>query len=198
MFTEERSPARRQLNPDKAFGGLNSRQAQFAEAVFSGLSNVEAYRRVYQPTNENENTVYQNAANVAQNPLVIAKLNEMQAKREERSSLVHSFNKEFVINGIIGLALKADKDSTRLAAFIALGKTADLDLFRDHKVIDKPNRTPADVDEALRTELRRMMTDAKIIEGEANAPTSPAAARSVSPTPTNDPPRDRRRKPKPA
>ena len=84
----------------------------------------------------------------------------------------------------MGLALNADKDSTRLAAYVALGKTIGIDLFRETVVHQKQERSVEDVERELQTRLKDL---ARTIEGEGRE--VPAAIEGAGR-------RDRRRKPK--
>lgn len=195
MFAEERSPASRtELNPDKAFGGLTSKQAKFATLVFSGRNYTEAYREVFDCSNMLETTVQGNAWAMAQKPLVVAKLKELSASRDNQTSLVSSLSRDWITNGIMRIAEFGDKDSTKLAAYVALGKVVGIDLFRETVRTEKVVRTPEEADKELKRLLGEMMVT---IEGEATE-VAPASQPSRKPAPTQDPtPRDRRRKPKP-
>lgn len=92
------------------------------------------------------------------------------------------------------IAMTGEKESVQLQAYIALGKMAGIDLFRETTRVERVDRTPADVDKELKAKLQAMMAS-MTIEGEAK----PVDGSSV--TPTKPSPagvkRDRRRKPTP-
>tara|TARA_R110000868_G_scaffold275096_1_gene534791 strand:+ start:232 stop:510 length:279 start_codon:yes stop_codon:yes gene_type:complete len=92
----------------------------------------------------------------------------------------------------MGLATDSDKDSVRLAAYIALGKTVGIDMFRETTRTEKVVRTPEEADAELKRLLSDMMTT---VEGTATRIEAPAS--SARPVP-GAPLRDRKRRPKPA
>jgi hypothetical protein len=176
-----------QLVDKYAFQGLTSAQHRFVMLVFSGLSNVEAYRAVFDVTGWADTSVYTSAYDMANKPLIKAKLTELRQRVEAQSTLAPNLTREFILNGLMGLAINATKESVQLGALQTLGKTIGIDLFRDTVVTEKRVRTVEEVERELRTrleDLKRTLT----IEGESRpADSTPAAAPAA---------RDRRRKPK--
>lgn len=160
---------------------MTSKQYHFATLVFQGLSYSEAYRRVYDVSNMTEETLRQKGAEVARNDKVQAKLRELRRSTEDRATLLSDLGREWILEGIMQIAREGDKDSTRLAAFISLGKVAGIDLFRETTRVEKVTRTPEDLDRELQERLAEM---AKTINGHATPVESSAPAG-----------RDRRRKP---
>ncbi len=135
-----RSAAVVELDPDDAFQGMTSAQQMFVSLSFSGLNDTEAYRQTF-------NVAEPLPANVhvmAHNPLVVRKLKELVASRDRQSTLASWLTKDWILHGIAGLAQTADKDSTRLAAYVALGKTAGIDLFRETVRHEQVTRTVED------------------------------------------------------
>ena len=131
-----------------------------------------------------ESSVYSAARDLAANPLVAAKIRELRERSDLQSTLSPDITREFVLNGIKDIALTEPKGSTRLAAYIALGKTVGIDLFREVHVTEKRVRTVEDVETELKDRLAELQRQLTTVEGEA---------RRVDATPA---PRDRRRKPK--
>jgi hypothetical protein len=176
-----------ELDESDGLQGLTSKQYRFAIACFSGLSDADAYRQAYECRGMTDAAIYSASAQLSRHPLVRAKLQELRVKLDGQTSLAPGLNREFVLNGIMGLAITAQKDSTRLAAYIALGKTVGIDLFREVHVTEKITRTVDDVDKELREHLTRLQST---IDATAKDVT-PAPAASVKPAGG----RDRRRKP---
>ena len=172
------------LDESRAFQGLTSAQYRFVSLVFSGFQNVQAYRAVYDTSHMTESSVYSAARDLAANPLVAAKIRELRERSDLQSTLSPDITREFVLNGIKDIALTEPKGSTRLAAYIALGKTVGIDLFREVHVTEKRVRTVEDVETELKDRLAELQRQLTTVEGEA---------RRVDATPA---PRDRRRKPK--
>jgi hypothetical protein len=115
---------------DSALEGLTSAQQAFVRLVHSGLSNTEAYRRVYGQGERSDNALGVAAHTVAHDPKVQLKLKYLREKAEAQSSLLPRINREYVIDGIKKLADDEKiKANTRLAAYIALGKTREVNLF---------------------------------------------------------------------
>lgn len=153
--------------------------------MFQGLKTVEAYRAVYDTTGMPEGTIAFNAARIASQPIVVSKLREMRARVEAQSTLAPGLTREFVINGIMGLAVNATKESVQLGAYQTLGKTVGIDLFREVHVTEKRVRTVEDVEQELKSRLAELQAQLNAtpttVEGEARRVAAPA--------------RDRRRKP---
>lgn len=174
-----------ELDDSRAFQGLTSAQHRFVTLVMSGLSNVEAFRAVYDVSGWTEGTAAGKASELANHPMVLAKLRELRQRVDAQSTLAPGLTREFVLNGLMAIALNGDKDSTRVSALVNLGKTVGIDLFRETVVTEKRVRTVADVEQELKDrleELKQTLT----VEG---------AARRVEPDSTAPPARDRRRKP---
>jgi len=178
---------------DDPFGGMTSKMAKFADLSFSGLSDIEAYRQSYDVSGMTPRSIATKAHEVAHHPLVTSKLRELQQAREAQSILISRLGKEYVLEGIMKIAERGDKDSTKLRALELLGKTAGIDLFRETTRVEHVNRTPEDVERELKARLGEMM---KTIEGSARAaePDSPADKPKPAPAAAG---RDRRRKPTP-
>lgn len=170
------------LDESRAFQGLTAAQHRAVMLVMSGLSNTDAYRAVFDTAHMADTSVYSAARDFFMSPLILAKIRELRARREAQSTLAPSVNREFILNGIQGLAESADKDSTRLAAYVALGKVQGIDLFREVHVTEKVVRTVEDVERELKTRLTELKAQLTI-DGESKPVDAQPAA-------------DRRRKPK--
>ena len=170
------------LDESRAFQGLTSAQQRFVNLVFSGLTNAEAYRAVYDTTGMAEMTWRGRASELINLPLVRAKIAELRSRVEAQSTLAPNITREFILNGIKNLALTAQKESTQLAAYQTLGKAVGVDLFRDVHVTEKITRTVDDVERELKTRLTELR-DQLTIDGDSKPVDAPPAA-------------DRRRKPK--
>lgn len=168
------------LDEADALQGLTSRQYRMATFMFQGLSELDAYRQAGYGDGGNYATASKRASEMAKHPRIQAKLRELREKVDEQSTLVLQLSRDWILEGIMGIAQKGDKDSTRLNAYVHLGKVAGIDLFRETTRIEKVSRTPEELDAELQQRLAEM---AKTIEAKANPP-------------VQDPkPRDRRRKP---
>lgn len=175
------------LDDARPFEGLTTAQHKMVMLMFSGLQQTEAYRAVYDTSHMQESSIYSAARDMAAKPLVVAKLREMRQRAEAQATLAPNLTRNFVLNGVMGLALSASKESVQLAAYQTLGKTVGIDLFRDVHLTEKVTRTPDDVDKELKTrllELQQRLT----IDASANKPDAPGDTAT---------PRDRRRKPSP-
>jgi hypothetical protein len=174
------------LDDSDAMQGLTSKMYRLATLSFSGMSDVAAYRAAGYGEGQTDKDAGRSAWSMIRHPKVQAKLLELRLKADQQSSLAPYLNREMVVSGILGLAMNADKDSTRLAAYIALGKTVGIDLFREVHVTERVTRTVDDVDKELREHLTRLQST---IDATAKDVTPPAAP--VKPAGG----RDRRRKP---
>ena len=185
-----------ELDESDGLQGLTSKQYAFAIASFSGLNDVEAYRKVYDCGGMAESTIQGKAGEVAHHPLVTAKLRELRIKVDQQTTLAPYLSRELVVNGLVRLATSASKESVQLGALIALGKTVGIDLFRDVHVTERITRTPEDVDRELLDHINKLKP---VLEGKAINITPVNSA--VNQTPVNVTPKgvgsakDRRRKP---
>ena len=173
----------RNLDPNDPFDGLTSKQQVYASLSFSGLSDVEAYRRAYECAGMTEASVRRRAADVAHNPMVRAKLRQMQDTRDAKTTLAAGLTREWITQRLMGLADHAEKDTVKVTSLIALGKIAGIDLFRETTRTEHITRTVEDIDRELVTHLKALQP---MIEGKAN---------SADLTPKPGAQRDRRRKP---
>lgn len=183
-------PAVNVLREDDGLQGLTSKQFLFANLVIQGLSKTEAYSRVYDVSNMLQETIYKKANEVFNNEKVQAKVRELRLDIERQSTLAPTLTREWILNGIMGIALNGDKDSTRLRAYEDLGKVAGIDLFRETTRVERVTRTPEELDQELQERLAEM---AKTIEAKANPPGIEPDNKPTGPTPASA--RDRRRKP---
>lgn len=149
---------------DTALEGLTSAQQIFVRLVHSGLTNTQAYRQAYNPVGRSDGSLSVAAHVVANDPKVQLKLRELRAKAEAQSTLAPMINKQVIVNGIHALATTATKESVRLAAYIALGKTRAINLFGSDPEPPAKERSPEDIDRQLLDLIRGMRAT---IEGNA-------------------------------
>lgn len=173
------------LNDNKVLQGLTGAQFQFALAVHNGASYADAYRQIRDTTGVPPDRIWSRANDFANRPRVKAKIEELRLKSEQPATLAPSLSREWILNGIMDLAQNADKDSTRLAAFIALGKTAGVDLFREIKLTQKDTRKVEDIERELKQRLEDLANAARIIDVSPRAEV-PSPAR-LQPPPHSGP-----------
>lgn len=172
--------ARSMLKTEDQLEGLTHRMHRFATLLVSGLSNAEAYRIAYDSADPK--TVAAHASEMAHNPAVMRKVCELRARAENLSMLSAELSRNFVLNGLMGLALSAEKETVRLGAYQTLGKTVGIDLFRETVRHENVTRTVEDVEQDLKDKLEQLR-QGLTIEGKAQSIEDQAK------------PRDRRRKP---
>ena len=174
-----------ELDPDDPFEGLTSKQQLFVMHSFSGMNDVEAYRKAYDCSNQADATVQSSASRAAQHPLVRAKLSQLVARREAQTTLLPTITRQWVIDGIREIARdKNVKPNTRLAAYVALGKVRSIDIFGAEAEPTAPKLTPEDMDRRILDMIRGM---ASTIEGEAKdislKPVTPAPRSTITKNP---------------
>jgi hypothetical protein len=117
---------------------------------------------------------------------VMSKIARLLASSREQSSLVPvldriEVSKDWVVQGIARLAVdERVKANTRLAAYIAVGKSAGVDAFRDIVVHEKVIRTVDQIDAEIARHLSNMIDVTPTIVGPK--PTSPVKDRRRKPT----------------
>lgn len=171
--------ARSMLKSDDPLEGLTHRMHKFATLCVAGMSNSEAYRVAYEEANEV--TVKAHATELIRHPAVVRKICELRARAENLSTLSAELSRNFVLNGLMGLALSAEKETVRLGAYQTLGKTVGIDLFRETVRHENVTRTVEDVEQDLKDKLEQLR-QGLTIEGKAQSIEDQAK------------PRDRRRK----
>ncbi len=172
--------------------GLTAKQEAFAQARFRGANQSEAYREAYGDEGKNANAIGTMASDLDRHPAIVSRVTQLTAERMSKSSLSPLLSQEFVTDGLMRLAMTAEKESVKLGSLIALGKVAGIDLFRETTRIEKVDRTAEDVDRELKAKLQALMNGMTIEGSVSSVPAAPAAA--VKPTPAGVK-RDRRRKP---
>lgn len=175
----------RELDPNDPFQGLTSKQQLFVMHSFSGMSDADAYRAAYNTSNMTEMSIRGCAADVANHPLVKAKLANLQVERDKQTSLAPGITREWVIQGIKEIATDSTaKQSTRLAAYIALGKTYAAPVFKEPEQSDAKPISTEDMDKRILELLRAGMAT---IDG---------VALDVTPAAVSQKPVTRKRKPR--
>lgn len=182
-----------ELRDDTAFEGLTPKLYRFVKAAFSGMSYADAYRESHDCSNMAEATIRHNAATTANLPNVQAKLKQLRQQADDQATLAPSITREWIAAGIRNLAVNASKENVQLAAYIALGKMAGIDMFRETTRVERVERTVEDVERELQTRLKAL---AATIEGTARS-VSESEADSSSPAPVDVETRGAGRKRKP-
>lgn len=174
-----------ELDPNDPYDGLTSRQQMFVSLSFSGLSNIEAYRQAYDCSDMAPGTIADKSRLLAHEPLIQTKIRSLVDARDAQATLSPWLTKAWILNGIANLARYADKEAVQLAAYVALGKTAGIDLFRETVRHEQVTRSVDDVEQELKAKLEQLRTSLTI-EGKSHQ----VAADSGQPVKS-----DRRRKP---
>lgn len=164
-----------ELDPSDGLQGLSPAQQAFARLVAAGLNPTDAYAKAFQIPADSPN-ISKMSWRLVRDPLVNAKLVELRSRAEEQSSLAPLLSREIVAEGIFKLARESQKDSVRLAAYIALGKTREINLFGTDPIEPKRERSPEDIDRQLLDLIRGMRAT---IDGNA---------RDVTPAPEKEAP----------
>lgn len=176
-----RAAESRELDETAALEGLTSVQYQFARAVFSGANYTEAFRLVTDVSGMNDTTIGKRAAEMGALPLVQAKIKALRVEADQKATLAPNLTASFVLNGIQNLALNADTDAVRLAAYVHLGKSRLINLFGNQA--PDQERKPRTQEEVER-ELRKFLAEL--------SPTVEATARDVTPAKPATPRRKRK------
>lgn len=180
------------LDPLRVFQGLTAKQEAFAQARFRGATQSEAYREAYGDEGRNANAISTMASDLDRHPAIVSRVEQLTAERMSKSSLSPLLSQEFVTDGLMRLAMTAEKESVKLGSLIALGKVAGIDLFRETTRVERVDRTAEDVDRELKAKLQALMNGMTIDGTASSVPASQPAA--PKPTPATAKP-DRRRKP---
>ena len=119
------------LRKDIALQGLTAQQEMFCKLLFTGVTQSDAYRQAYHCENASPQTVQHMASRAAQLPKILARMNQLQARWEQRASLDALIRRDEIARGIAEIAFSpVAKETTRLKALELLGKIAGIDLFK--------------------------------------------------------------------
>lgn len=94
---------------------LTEKQEKFAQAVgVEGVSQSEAYRRVYSAGNMKEKAIWIEACRVAKTPSVAARIAELKAERAERVSTATAFDVRKLLETYIAIAFVDPNELTQV------------------------------------------------------------------------------------
>lgn len=144
------------LRNDHALQGLTPQQELFCKLMFSGVPQIDAYRKAYNCENAAPETVSRSAVSAAQRPMVIARMRQLQEAWEGRASLDALISKDEVQRGIASIAFdQTAKNADRLKALDMLAKM--LGLYRAGDAPkDDSNETLAQVEEKLLRKVQEL------------------------------------------
>jgi len=182
----------------KGPSGLTHKQEQFAKGLSIGQSQAAAYRAAYDTEGMSDGCVMSEASRLAGNPLISARvdsLKAMQARLDwQDMNKMRALALETLATEAQGLGPDT-KTSARVAAAVAIGKIAEVDLFADHKVIEHVDHRQI---QALTTKLEQRLTallnkaqsspNQALTRLEHQPEPEKAPEGSVGPLPTRDPP----------
>lgn len=146
------------LRNDHALQGLTPQQELFCKLMFSGVPQVDAYRKSYNCENALPETVQHMASMAAKKPMVVARMKQLQDRWEGRAALDALISKDEVQRSIASIAFdQTAKNADRLKALDMLSKM--LGLYRASEAPkDASNETLADVEAKLLDKIRQLKT----------------------------------------
>lgn len=180
------------LNPLRVGQGLTVKQEAYAQARYAGKSAYDAYLEAFEPEDPKRGTVNTAAWHLDHNDKILARVAQLRAERMKDSSLLPFLSPEFITDGLMRLAMTAQKETTQLGAYVALGKIAGIDLFRETTRVERVDRTAEDVDKELKAKLQALMAGMTI---DGTASSVPVSSQAPAAKPQPNAKRDRRRKP---
>lgn len=148
------------LNKHHALQGLTAQQEMFCKLIFTGMPQVDAYRRAYRVEHATSETVSHMAKRAAKTPRVVARLNQLHAAWQQRASLDGLIRRDEIARGIASIAFnEAVKPGDRLRAYEMLGKIGGIDLFKPGDGGAKPEDLSLDqVEQLLLAKLKALKT----------------------------------------
>ncbi len=176
------------LNPLRVGQGLTPNQDAYARARFEGHDPHDAYVIAFNPEGWQRDSITRRGYDLDHDSRILARVAQLNAERMKDSSLLPFLSREFVVDGVMRIAMTGEKENVRLQAYALLGKTVGIDLFRETTRVERVDRSPDDVDRELKQKLQDMMKGLTI-DGAAPVDVTPA----TKPQPAGKV--DRRRKP---
>jgi hypothetical protein len=138
---------------------LTAKQAHFARCVASGMSQAAAYREAYDcDENSKAETQQQEASRLARNPHIAARIEALIRERERGVIASAVSDRERVLRRLRELLENAEgtpAEQVALRAADLLGKS--IGLYRDVQVIEKPQRSAAELKQELEERLTALL-----------------------------------------
>lgn len=181
------------LDPDQAFQGLTAKQENYCYWRFQGMSQIDAYRKAYNPPASSDRTLQSHAVQLERDDRIVERLGQMVRERQEVTSLALPLDRkelrERIVNDVYKIATdEANKIKDRLTGYTFLAKVTGVDLFvKQHESNDKP-ATIEDIDKRLAELLGGITLDAVpgITAPEAAKPIAAAARGRRTPAKRRD------------
>lgn len=186
------------LRDERIDRGLTPSQKAYCKGRAAGLRPLEAYRRAYPEDRSRPETLTGSALKLENDPRIVTFTTDLQVAAERQTNLVPQVerievSKDWVVQGIAQLAANpAIKPNVRLQAYIAVGKSAGVDAFREIIVHEKKSRTLEEIDAEIARHLANMKDVTPPAIGTAGSSSLPVIDQAPDAPPAG---RDRRRKP---
>lgn len=126
---------------------LTRKQDTFARQVAAGVGLSEAYRDAYRAGSMQAQSVWPEASRLAKNPKVAARIDELRVEAEEMRRMAALDREEAILKRLEHEAMTARTDGARVKALELLGKH--LGMFTDRVVVEAPDRTEAEIENAI-------------------------------------------------
>jgi hypothetical protein len=141
---------------------LTSKQLAFVNSILSGMDQTSAYVSAYNTSNMSRNTVWSEASRLFANPLVAARIKAGRKAKEQSALLSASSTRDALekrlaeMGGLVdGSPHECAADRDRLAALVALGKTATVAAFIERTENINLDISPDNVERDLAAQLKK-------------------------------------------
>ena len=87
VASEGESIGKAKRSGNKTASGLTAKQEQFAQGLFNGLSNADAYRQAYDTSGMKPGTIHNEACKLAAHPNVSVRVDQLIREKQARNSM---------------------------------------------------------------------------------------------------------------
>jgi hypothetical protein len=133
---------------------LTAKQEAFARRLADGEKQADAYRQAYRSDRMAAPAVWSEASRLARHPHVAARIDQLKAEAEEMRRMAALDREEAILKRLEHEAMTARTDGARVKALELLGKH--LGMFTDRVVVEAPDRTEAEIENAILGRLAQL------------------------------------------
>lgn len=151
---KKKTKVRTRVNPET---GLTEKMERFARAVAEGENFSDAYRKAYVTDSMGEKAIWQEGSKLAADPRVTERITALVARMEADALHDATKTRTFVLQRLRHEAEHGDSSAARIRAVELLGKLDTVGMFRERVEQEVRDRDPAEVEQALRDKLAKVL-----------------------------------------
>ena len=142
---------------------MTVKQEDYARLVgYEGETQIEAYRKVYNPRTQSPTALASMAYRLSVHPLVSAAIDKHREQREKDKKIDAGAIRELLLNTLIDKVKEAKTESNQLRAVELLGKTEDIGLFKE-RIETTTIKSADDLEKELKQKLHDLFGKPRLV-----------------------------------